>query len=237
VTEGDILANPTPMRFVKLDVKIMDSSVWIDMYVRDIFITALLMARPFQLEEPAEQLKVTSLDPTGFIVPPGLYGFIPAAGIGIINRALVPRKEGYRALEVLGSPDEDSRSQEFGGRRLVRIDGGYLVLNLMKYREMNDGAERQRRYLARKKLEISAEARTVVKELGLTTPRLSAIIQEIINSSNSRLEVAQQLIKAYRAYLDVSAQGRLRFIWGPAKFFSEGHWTSDASWPIISGGR
>jgi hypothetical protein len=148
--------------FVKLDTRILDSTLWVERGARDLFITALLMAEPWDTAEPMEQLEVRSLKKTGFVVPPGWYGFIPAAGIGIIRRSLLDEKEGYAALESLGNGDAESRSNEFAGRRLVRINGGYLVLNFMKFREHDYGAaERSKRYRDRKKGEQSAGASRV----------------------------------------------------------------------------
>ena len=138
------------MAFVKLDTKILDSTLWEDKPGRDLFLTALLMAIPHVLDEDFPQIKTRSLDYTGFIVPPGRYGFVEAAGVGIIRRAgLEPDPEIWDALDRLGAPESDSRTPDFDGRRLVRIDGGYLVLNFDKYRKKDHtAAERQRRYRA-----------------------------------------------------------------------------------------
>lgn len=129
------------MPFVKLDTRILDSTLWLDATASRIFITALLMADPWELTEPKEQLEVRSLERTGFVVPAGWYGWIAAAGIGIIGRAHIGKTEGYAALEALGSADDESRSKEFEGRRLVRVDGGYIVLNYMKFRDFDHGAK------------------------------------------------------------------------------------------------
>ena len=149
------------MPFVKLDCGTLDSTLWIDREAREIFITALLMAEPRQFDQPIAQLGVRSMQINGFTAPPGWYGFVPAAGVGIIRRALVPMEEGKAALERLGEPDEGSRSDDFEGRRLIRMDGGYLVLNYMKYRDRDySGAERSRRY--RQRLKERASRRDVV---------------------------------------------------------------------------
>ena len=56
------------------------------------------------------------------------------------------------ALKRLGSPEPESRSQEFDGRRLVRVNGGYIALNFTKYREKDHTAtERSQRYRDKKK--------------------------------------------------------------------------------------
>jgi len=139
------------MAFVKLDCGMLNSTLWIDREGRELFITALLMAEPYELTTPTPQLQTRSLEPTGFLIPVGWYGFVPAAGSGIIRRSGMTHEDGYLALERLAQPDAESRSPEFEGRRLVRIDGGYLILNYDKYRQKDHtAAERSKRYRARK---------------------------------------------------------------------------------------
>src|SRR6185369_6362753 len=56
------------------------------------------------------------------------------------------------ALERLAAPEQSSRTPDFEGRRLVRINGGYLVLNFIKYRDRDHTtAIRSKRYRERKK--------------------------------------------------------------------------------------
>lgn len=140
------------MAYVKLDTGLLDSTLWTDRDGREVFLTALLMALPHEVLEPTPELAVRSLDETGFVVPPGWYGRVPAAGVGIIRRAGVGIEEGLDALERLAAPDPESRTPDFDGRRLVRVDGGYIVLNFMKYRDRDTtAAERQQRYRDRHK--------------------------------------------------------------------------------------
>ena len=140
------------MSFVKLDTGIMDSSLWVEPHQTFIFVTALVMAVPYELDHDEPQIEVRSLSYTGWKVPPGWYGFVPAAGSGIVRRAMFEMEAGLDALERLGSPDPESRSQQYEGRRLVRIDGGYLVLNYIPYRDKDhNNAERCKRYRERKK--------------------------------------------------------------------------------------
>ena len=144
------------MAFVKLDCGILNSTLWVEREPRDVFITALLMAEPHEVVAPMPQYEVRSLTKTGFQVPPGWYGFVQAAGPGIVRRALSELEAGMDALEKLGSPDLESRSSDFEGRRLVRVDGGYIVLNYMKYREKDaTSADRSKRYREKKKREAA----------------------------------------------------------------------------------
>ncbi len=143
--------------FVKLDAGILSSTLWIDRDARDIFITALLMAEPREMLTPTPQIEVGTLQGTGWSAPPGWYGFVPAAGVGIAHRAGVERDKGLAALERLGSPELESRSLDYDGRRMIRVDGGFLVLNFLKYRERDyTAAERSRRWRNRKAAAIQA---------------------------------------------------------------------------------
>jgi hypothetical protein len=143
------------MAFVKLDTGILDSTLWIERDQREVFITALLMAEPHEFHEPIKQIEVGQIKFTGFEVPAGWYGFVRAAGIGIVNRAGVERKKGMAALRKLGEPENESRSPEFEGRRMIRTNDGYVILNYMKFRDKDHtAAERQRRLRERRRAEI-----------------------------------------------------------------------------------
>lgn len=150
------------MPFVKLDCGILMSTIWFDEEARIIFITALLMAEPREFTEPVAEVCVDSTNDTGWSAPPGWYGFVPASGPGIIHRALgVEQQAGIEALRRLASPEAESRSKEFEGRRMIRVNGGYLILNYEKYRERDyTAADRMRRY--RKKIRGDRKSRRTV---------------------------------------------------------------------------
>ena len=149
------------MPFVKLDCGILDSTLWVDREAREVFVTALLMAEPWEIKEPTPQINVRDLSCTGFSVPVGWYGFLHAAGSGIVRRSGLSSKEGLDALERLGAPDAESRSHDFDGRRLVRVDGGFVVLNYDKYRKRDyTNADRQARHRARNAVTLTGNAVT-----------------------------------------------------------------------------
>lgn len=140
------------MPFVKLDTGILNSTLWIDREGREVFITALLLAQPLEVDEPMATFEVRSVSKDDFEVPPGWYGFVPAASTGIIRHAMVPIEAGMEALERLSKPDKESRTPDFEGRRMVRVDGGFIILNYMKYRDKDHtAADRQRRLRERRK--------------------------------------------------------------------------------------
>jgi Recombinase zinc beta ribbon domain/Recombinase len=89
------------MPFVKIDVGIVDSSLWPDEPGTRVFLTALCMATPYELTTPTPQLAVRTMNETGWIVPPDWYGLVRAAGAGIIRRALLDEETGFTIREVL----------------------------------------------------------------------------------------------------------------------------------------
>ena len=119
--------------YVKLFGSILKSSVWDESpATRLVWITLLLLAD----EE----------------------GFAQGVERGLARQANVSPEECRAALEVLAAPDVDSQTQDFGGRRIEKVEGGWMVLNYKKYREIRTreqvmAALRQRRkYTADKQL-------------------------------------------------------------------------------------
>jgi hypothetical protein len=162
-------------RYIKLDAAILDSTLWPQRDLRDIFITLLLKAELEYFETEQEQLDVGTMESTGYKVPPGWYGFAPVAGPFVLHKAGVPDTEGFEALRALGEPERESRTGDWEGRRAIRINGGYLILNFDKFwqRDYNN-AERCRRYRQRREEKLKAkraEAGPPPAELVLTPPK------------------------------------------------------------------
>lgn len=70
-------------------------------------------------------------------------GRVWASVPGLAGRARVSLKATREALKCFLSPDEDSRTKDFEGRRIEEIDGGWRLLNHAKYREMRDEEARK----------------------------------------------------------------------------------------------
>jgi hypothetical protein len=89
--------------------------------------------------------------------------------------ASVTRKaddEVERCLRVLESPDARSRSLNDDGRRIVRVDGGYKVLNYLKYRQRAD--QEDVRAYERERKARQRESRSPVPEVSRTEAGRSA---------------------------------------------------------------
>jgi len=112
------------MSFVKLDCKILYSSIWAESpETKTVWITMLALADQ--------------------------NGIVPATAPGISLAAVVSLEATRKALAIFESPDPDSKSLENRGRRIERVDGGYKVLNYESYRafnySMNPAAIKKRR--------------------------------------------------------------------------------------------
>ena len=96
----------------KLFTKILDSSIWLEPTpTRIVWVTM-----------------IAAMDEDGFC------SF--ASPKNVANRALVTLEEAQNALQTLEAPDPNSSDPDNEGRRLERVDGGWVVLNAGKYRAM-----------------------------------------------------------------------------------------------------
>ena len=85
-----------------------------------------------------------------------LNGVLEASESAIHRMANVTLEEAEDALRVLSSPDPKSKSQEFDGRRIERVNGGYRLLNYFNYRESkspDEKAKYMREYMRKRRAE------------------------------------------------------------------------------------
>lgn len=71
------------------------------------------------------------------------HGRVWGSAPGIARRAGINLDEAEAALTSFLSPDRHSRTADFDGRRIEKIDGGWRLLNYGKYREMRDAESRR----------------------------------------------------------------------------------------------
>lgn len=113
--------------YTKLDSSIIDSSIWAeDDTTVKVWLTILAMKDQ--------------------------YGYVAASIVGLAGRARKTVPETQAALAKLMSPDPYSRTKDDEGRRIREVDGGWVVINHSKFREMGRSVDR-RAYLAGKKRE------------------------------------------------------------------------------------
>lgn len=94
------------------------------------------------LDEGILQSSIMSAHPVTFKVWVALLaacrpnGVAPVSPSYIASVCRLTAKEVTRALEELAAPDENSRSLDEDGRRIVRVDGGFRLVTYRKRREL-----------------------------------------------------------------------------------------------------
>lgn len=126
--------------YSKLDCGIVDSSLW---------------------EQPHDVLRVW----IAMLAKTDASGYVRVAAPAMARLCHLDRERFNEIIEQFCSPDPESRSTEHEGRRLQRVDGGWLILNYSKYREglkqPDSSAGRMRKLREKKKCDGSAVTVTV----------------------------------------------------------------------------
>lgn len=139
----------------KLFTKILDSSIWLESDgTRLVWLTLL-----------------AAMDQDGFCE----YASVP----NLAHRARVTLEAAQQAVDILEAPDPYSADPDNDGRRIERVDGGWIVLNAVKYREVatadqyrKRNRERQRRYRERH----DAQTTTDVTPRNVTSAKCNASV-------------------------------------------------------------
>jgi len=104
--------------YVKLFSSILDSTIWAEgPETRIVWITMLAMADK--------------------------DGDVRCSPSGLARRANVTPEAAHAAVEQLLAPDADSATPDYEGRRIEAQDGGWHILNYVKYREIQDREARK----------------------------------------------------------------------------------------------
>lgn len=105
-------------------------------------------------------------------------GYCAASVPGLANMARLSVDDTVQALSKLEAPDQYSRTTSNEGRRLQKVDGGWLVLNHGLYRD-RERAEKRREYMrelmAKKRMLAANEANKVITH---ANPSASASVSE-----------------------------------------------------------
>jgi hypothetical protein len=103
---------------------------------------------------------------------------------GFASLARVTLDEMRHAIEVLSSPDRDSRTPDHEGRRIESVDGGWIVLNYLKYRDTPQGKDGSRApYFRERRAQQSNVARNSQSVVRYTEAEAEAEAEEASTSS------------------------------------------------------
>lgn len=105
------------LMWIKLHDKIVDSSIWQEPYhVRLVWITLLAKCN--------------------------MSGLVEISAVRVAAAAHVSEDEAKEAIKVLMSPDPHSKSQDYEGRRIEKVEGGFRIINYHKYRDIKNPKDR-----------------------------------------------------------------------------------------------
>ena len=96
-------------------------------------------------------------------------GLVEASIPGLAVLARVSEKECREAMTCLEAPDKDSRSQEYQGRRIKKVDGGWMLLNYAKYRQKLSADERREYQTVKQREYRERDKNTFVDKSGLSS--------------------------------------------------------------------
>jgi hypothetical protein len=138
------------MGFTKLDSGIVNSSIWSEPpSTRVLWITILAMV--------------------------DRDGFVSCSIPGLIRAANINSDEFEKGIKTLESPDGYSRTPDFDGRRIEKVEGGWMVLNFLKYREHSEIIKEQTKERVRKFREKQGKKSLVTQgNVTVTLPSASA---------------------------------------------------------------
>lgn len=103
-------------------------------------------------------------------------GFCQFASVGnLAQRAIVPIDKAKEAVTILEAPDENSSDPSNEGRRIERVNGGWMVINAPKYRDLITRAIAQEKtrqrvaaFRARKKQESNSNGHVTESNVSVT---------------------------------------------------------------------
>jgi len=133
------------MGYAKIFAEILDSTVWrLPDQARLVWMTMLVMANE--------------------------YGEVRSSVPGLADRARVSLDKCREAIELLSSPDHDSRTDDHEGRRILKIDGGWEIINHDKYRKLMSHEDKKEKAAVRQRRhrERNALSRSVTPSNGLS---------------------------------------------------------------------
>lgn len=177
-----------PGPFVKIYGSILFSSIWLESSgTRLLWITLLALA-----------------DQNGNVV---------ASVRGLARVANITPEECEEGLRVLEAPDPDSKNEEFDGKRVERMKGGWHILNFRRYREMRTPeqiktAERVKRFRDRKQAEtVTGVTRVTVTPEGEGEGEIESK-DAVVGATNAQETVASALSGNASTHHDPIREGK-----------------------------
>ena len=144
------------MSFAKLDHGIVKSSIWSEPLATRILWISMLAIKDEN-------------------------GFVSASRSGMARIANITMDDFEIGIKCLESPDPDSRTTEYDGRRIEKVEGGWIILNHEKYR-LHDDIQRDK---TRERVRRYRERCNAVTECNVTNtlPSVSVSVSDVLSVS------------------------------------------------------
>ena len=104
-------------------------------------------------------------------------GFVSASRSGMARIANITMEDFEIGIKCLESPDPDSRTTEYDGRRIEKIEGGWIILNHEKYR-LHDDIQRDK---TRERVRRYRERCNVVTKCSVTNTLPSVSVSDVLS--------------------------------------------------------
>lgn len=170
------------MGFAKLDYGIIYSSLW---------------------NEPIE----TRLVWIAMLAMCDKDGFVECTPSGLFRICNMPSREAFdKAICTLESPDPESRTPDNEGRRIERVDGGWIILNYAAYRKKIYTQERkqiQRESSKKYRNKAKESLEETVDEVLTTVDALLTGVDEVLTPVDGRLTGVDAKLTTDDAYVYV----------------------------------
>lgn len=192
--------------FVKVDSGILDSSVW--------------------LESPETRVVWFTM-----LVKADMNGFVGTSKGGLWRASNVERSAFDAAIATLESPDSDSRSSEFEGRRIQKIEGGWQILNYEKYRQFSYSgskeAERKRAYRKQKINDLQEKSGTKVGHVpkcpGHSASASVSVLNDVSNNNTGKSKDTEKEKDPNKRNVDIHTESSSRAWTKDLKIYLEEH--------------
>ena len=114
-------------------------------------------------------------------------GFISSSRSGLLRASNIPPEDFKNALTSLESPDPESRTPDNDGIRIKKIDGGWIILNFLKYRARSEIIREQNRERVRKFREKNKNEKPVTQcNVTETLPSASVSVSDSLSVSDNK---------------------------------------------------
>ena len=94
-------------------------------------------------------------------------GMVEASLPGLARQARKTKPQTLKALSVLQSPDADSKNPDHEGRRVAKVEGGWLILNYSLYRAQQELSQEPEAIATRERVQRYRDRKRKAKEQAL----------------------------------------------------------------------